>query len=164
MANSFALPQGATFSPMQYSLARQAILQDTNQLITKGTPSFKEFALGYIDNFTCASQCPLQAVQAYCHLEQRISDQGGSLNSKDAHLILTLIDHDKIDPILERIRASLSLQLSQVQFHPDQQGIPETLPRPMCERGIKLMGAPLGSVEFQAHFLAQQYAQIIGTL
>jgi len=176
--NSFHLPQGGNLSGLTYATARLPILQTVQALLSPPTSLSLTLATGdlpvprgaivsFIDNFYIFSPTVSAAIKSFDFIETSMGQVSSLLNPKDTIMLVPFLHQQQdVELIQSRIQSSPSVLQDNVLFHPQQQGFGGSLP----SRGCKIMGCPVGTVEYQTAFMAKkvdamiQKAQILETI
>lgn len=147
---SASLPQGGTAAPVYYSAARQGGITEANQVVTGGPKMTGSGVFAYIDNLYCHHDDTMTALRGFKNYEQYLQAEGSKFNSTDSYALLPLMSEEICRELQE---ISSSFPPNQLLFHPEQRGVTIRDTPQNSDRGLKVMGVPVGTKEYQRLFM-----------
>ena len=154
----YKLPQGHSMSSARYGVTRLDVLREANTVITMdGEVTPQQGCYGFVDNYFVVAQDFLPAMKAFGVIEKRLFQVGSYLNAKDTVFLLPHLEDKHMDILRNKIDSSESILWENVIFHPQQVGYG----RMLNERGAKIMGCPVGSIEYQRDFMDKKVEALI---
>lgn len=158
-----ALPQGKNTSGGAYSLSRLEGLRAANQVSHGPSIGAITGSSGYIDNVYHSASDVVKTLSAYTAYENFLQQQDSSLNPADAAALLPLIqDPQVLRAFQEQAAQSPSMHHGRILYHPDQLDAEGTsIGTPLHRWGSVVLGAPVGSKEYQRDFMTTKVDEYI---